>query len=59
MTNEELEKLLKLIALIQMGAKAVTEILANKATQGGMTTQDLFTRAEEHNNQALDIINNL
>lgn len=59
MTPEELEKLLKLIALIQQGAKALTEVLANKATQGDMTTEEIFMRAEQHNEEALSIINDL
>lgn len=59
MTPEDLEKLLKLIALINQGAKAITDILANRATQAGMSNKDLFIRAEKHNEEALDIITNL
>lgn len=59
MTPEDLEKLLKLLVLIQQGLKAANEILVNKATQGGMSTQDILVRAEKHNEEALDIINAL
>lgn len=59
MTPEDLEKLLKLIALINASAQEVTKLLANKATQGGLTTEQLFARAEEHNDAALEVIKNL
>lgn len=59
MDANELEKLLKLLALIQAGIRAANEILVNKATQGGMTTEEIFARAEKHNDEALELINNL
>lgn len=59
MDANELEKLLKLLTLIQAGLAKANEILANKATQDGMTTEDIFKRAEQHNEEALNIINQL
>lgn len=59
MTADELEKLLKILALIQAGLAKANEILANKASQGGMDTKAIFDRASQHNSDALDIINAL
>lgn len=55
----DFERILKLLALVQQGTKAITEILANKSTQGGMIPSELFDRAEEHTKEALDIIDKL
>lgn len=59
MTPDELDKLLKILALIQQGLAKANEILANKATQEGLTTDELFIRANKHNEEALVIINDL
>lgn len=59
MSPDELEKLLKILALIQQGLVAANQILANKASQGNMDTTAIFARAEQHNSDALDIINAL
>lgn len=59
MSPTDLEKLLKIFALIQQGLLAANQILANKASQGGMETKDIFARAEQHTDEALAIINTL
>lgn len=59
MSPADLEKLLKIFALIQQGLLAANQILANKASQGGMDTKAIFERAEQHTDDALSIINAL
>lgn len=59
MTADELEKYLKLIALVQQGFNALLPFLARLKSQGLETTEQILDHAEKANNEAKAIIDSL
>lgn len=59
MTPEDLDKLLKLIALGQAAFAEAINLINNHFSQGGKTDSELLDRSQQHTQEALDIINKL
>lgn len=58
MNDVELERLLKLLALLQVGVLEALKILESKELQGDKV-DEIFEKTENYNREALDIIKNL
>lgn len=56
---QELEKLMKLIALVTQGVNEIANILANKEAQKGRTEDENFAHGEERNKEARRLIDAL
>ena len=59
MDATELERILKIIALVQQGILELSNFIQNKQSQGGKTTQEILAHAEQANKEAKDLINAL
>lgn len=59
LSAEDLEKILKLTALIQAGIAELGNIVANKRAQSGKTDQEILDHAEQTNAEARKMIENL
>lgn len=55
----DIERILKLTALIQAGIAELGNILANKRVQAGKTDQEIFDHAEQANAEARALIEKL
>lgn len=56
---EELNRLLKLIALGQAAFLEAMKLINQNKQQSGQTTDEIFAHAEQTNKEAQDIINSL
>lgn len=59
MTVEELERITKLIALVQMGANQLIPLIARLREQGGETNEQILAHAEKANAEARKLIDAL
>lgn len=59
MGESDLEKILKIIALLQQGIVEVANFIQNKQAQGGKTTNEIFAHAEKANAEAKNLIDSL
>lgn len=59
MTIEELERITKLIALVQMGANQLIPLIARLREQSGETNEQILAHAEKANAEARKLIDAL
>lgn len=59
MTAEDLERLTKLLALIQESVVEIGKFIQNAQSQSGKSTEEILTHAEQTTKQAQELINSL
>ena len=59
MNVEELERITKLIALIQLGAAQLIPLIERMRAQGGETNEQILAHAEKANTEARKLIDAL
>jgi len=59
MTVEELERITRLMALVQLGAKELMLLIARLREQGGETDEQILAHAEKANAEARKLIDAL
>lgn len=59
LSPEELERILKLVALVQLGANQLIPLIVRLREQGGETAEQLNAHAEKANAEARKIIDEL
>lgn len=55
----DLEKILKIIALLQQGITELASFVQNKQEQGGKTTEEILEHAKTANDEAKKLIDSL